>query len=99
MGYRDQYLQRIALAKARMDEALQTSTDAAQLLQTWQAICAELEQDVAPAEVDRTWLADRLHDLQTHVFNSARWQELLGQTESGHPARPSTSNARPAPRT
>ena len=98
MGYRDQLLQRIAVAQARMDEALQTSPDAATLLQTWQAICVELEQGASP-EADRTWLADRLDDLRVHVFNSARWQELLGQTEAGHATGPATSNATPAART
>lgn len=76
MGYRDECLERIAIARSRIDEALNDRSPATSALDTWRAVWDELQREQPPA-ADQAWLADRLDDLRIHVQNSPRWRELL----------------------
>ena len=82
MSYRDECLQRIEAARARMDYALRNSPNALVLHETWHLIRDELIKE-SPPDCDRVWLADRLHDLQVHVYNSPQWRRSLeGSSQS-----------------
>lgn len=76
MSYREECLQRIEAARARMDDALRNAPNAAVLHGTWHLIRDELAKETPP-DGDRVWLADRLHDLQVHIYNSREWQRTL----------------------
>ena len=76
MCNRDECLQRIKAATARMDDALRNAPNAVVLHGTWHLIRDELAKEAAP-DGDRVWLADRLHDLQVHIYNSREWQRSL----------------------
>jgi hypothetical protein len=76
MPYRDECLQRIEAARVRMDDALRNSPNALVLHETWHLIRDELSKE-SPPDCDLVWLANRLHDLQLHVYNSPEWQRSL----------------------